>query len=531
MYVNADTLPHGTTLRGYDLCIVGAGAAGIAIAQRLIGTNKKVLLVSAGASTDRDTPPSPVSQSIYQGTLGPFMQKVNNTFLQRSRLRMYGGSTNHFIFAGRPLEAVDLQARPGCRDAHWPITMEELNRYYPDANVFGNYGPSNYDDIPFWEEALHGTTFPALPSDQMQSAVFHWQNNKAINHFQRQYGERLQEATNVTVLFNANVLQIEATERKEHVAGLACATIEGGKKGRDFRIEAGTYVLAQGGIEPVRLLKLSGNLGDNTKGHLGRGFMLHPVIGQAAKLRFSTPIPTLIQNFYDGRHVTISPLESGQTDYQVINGPVYQSEELEGSYEFHAHATLTPTPQALANERIGNFYARLQFQFEENPNVLGLGILWEQLPNENSTITLNESQRDPVFNQPVVQLDWNLLEQDKHTIQRGLEICRDYLYARGGTDFELITDLSGGPEQWDFSPFPPPNQDPKALWPGDHHMGALRMSAQPADGIVNPDMKVHTVDNLYVAGSGVYPTGGYANPTLTIVALALRLADHLKAKA
>ena len=60
-------------------------------------------------------------------------------------------------------------------------------------------------------------------------------------------------------------------------------------------------------------------------------------------------------------------------------------------------------------------------------------------------------------------------------------------------------------------------------------MGALRMSAQPADGIVNPDMKVHTVDNLYIAGSGVYPTGGYTNPTLTIVALALRLADHLKA--
>ena len=246
MYVNADTLPNGTTLSGYDLCIVGAGAAGIAIAQRLIGTHKKVLLVSAGEANDNGAPPNPASQSIYQGTLGPFMQKANSTFLQRSRLRMYGGSTNHFIFAGRPLEEVDLQARPGYRDAYWPLTMEELNRYYPDANVFGNYGPFNYDDIPFWEEALHGKPFPAVSGGQMQNAVFHWQADTAINRFQRQYGPRLQAEANVTVLFNANVLKIETTEGKEAVTGLTCATIEGGKKGRDFRIEAGNYVLAQG---------------------------------------------------------------------------------------------------------------------------------------------------------------------------------------------------------------------------------------------------------------------------------------------
>ena len=461
MYVNADTLPNGTTLSGYDLCIVGAGAAGIAIAQRLIGTHKKVLLVSAGEANDNGAPPNPASQSIYQGTLGPFMQKANSTFLQRSRLRMYGGSTNHFIFAGRPLEEVDLQARPGYRDAYWPLTMEELNRYYPDANVFGNYGPFNYDDIPFWEEALHGKPFPAVSGGQMQNAVFHWQADTAINRFQRQYGPRLQAEANVTVLFNANVLKIETTEGKEAVTGLTCATIEGGKKGRDFRIEAGNYVLAQGGIEPVRLLKLSGNLGDNAKGHLGRGFMLHPVIGNAAKLRFPTPVFTSIQNFYRGRHVTIVPPGPAQTNYQIIHSPVYESGELDGNYDFHAHVSLTPTPQALARECIGNFYANPLFGFEGDPNEVGLDFLWEQLSNENSLITLNENQCDPVFNQPVVHLDWNLIEQDKQTIIKGLEICRTFLAAHGGTDFEIITDLSGGPEHWDFSP-PPPNRIPTA---------------------------------------------------------------------
>lgn len=529
MYFDAALLPNGITLKDFDICIVGAGPAGIAMAKRLIGTSKKVLVATAGSSTDNGLEPPPISQSIYNGTLGPFMQKVNSTFLTRSRLRMYGGTTgvtNHFIFAGRPLEAVDLQARPGYRDAAWPLSIEELNRYYPDANAFGNYGPFNYDNLPFWEKALNGTRFPVRPDDQMQSAIFHWQAAPTIHCFQLHYGLELKEAENIVVLFNANVLQIETTEQPEHVAGLACATIEDGRKGKIFRIEAGAYVLAQGGIEPVRLLKLSGNLGDNAKGHLGRGFMLHPLIGHAAKIRFPTPPPCPIQNFYNGSHVIIPKTDT----QQVLKGPVQDSDVLNGSYQFHAHASLTPKPQTLANESIGNFYAHPLFNFEQDPNTVGLDFLWEQLPNENSTITLDPTQCDPVFDQPVLHLDWNLLEQDKQTIIKGLAICQRYLEARGGTGFTLLTDLSGGPEQWDFSP-PPTNRIPNALWPGDHHMGALRMSAQPADGIVNPDLRVHTVDNLYVAGSGVYPAGGYTNPTLTIVALALRLADHLKANA
>ena len=86
----------------------------------------------------------------------------------------------------------------------------------------------------------------------------------------------------------------------------------------------------------------------------------------------------------------------------------------------------------------------------------------------------------------------------------------------------MITDVSGGAEDWTFLP------NEGALETGDHHMGALRMSAAAEDGIVDINSRLHSVDNLYIAGSAVFPTGGYANPTLTIVALALRLADHLK---
>ena len=114
------------------------------------------------------------------------------------------------------------------------------------------------------------------------------------------------------------------------------------------------------------------------------------------------------------------------------------------------------------------------------------------------------------------------MDEDKRTIVEALKFCEAYMRARGAVDFELLTNLSGGADQWSFSPAE------GALATGDHHMGALRMAVSSDEGIVNPDSRLHSVDNLYIAGCSVFPTGGFANPTLTIVALALRLADHLK---
>jgi choline dehydrogenase-like flavoprotein len=149
MYFDANQIPTGATLSGFDVCIVGAGAAGITMATRLAATTKKVLVITSGSSLGRDRP-LPPDQSMYGGVLGSFMQKADPQFLTRSRLRMYGGTTNHFGYWARPLEEDDLKPRPGYRNASWPIDINELNRYYPAANDTGNFGPFNYDDIDFW---------------------------------------------------------------------------------------------------------------------------------------------------------------------------------------------------------------------------------------------------------------------------------------------------------------------------------------------------------------------------------------------
>ncbi len=123
-----------------------------------------------------------------------------------------------------------------------------------------------------------------------------------------------------------------------------------------------------------------------------------------------------------------------------------------------------------------------------------LNLNWEQVPNEDSRITLDAGQVDPVFGQPVVLVDWRLRSEDKRTAVRAAALAEAYLRRHGATKFRLATDLTGGPDQWLFG------RTENALATGDHHMGALRMSADPEHGIVNSDSRFHRVDNLYTAG-------------------------------
>jgi choline dehydrogenase-like flavoprotein len=520
MYLDANQIPNGAVLGGFDICIVGAGAAGIAMAARLAATDKKVLVITSGSSTGRYAP-SPSDQILYAGQVGSFMQKVDPSFLTRSRQRMYGGTTNHFGYWARPLERVDLLPRPGYRDAAWPIDIKELDAYYPAANDTGQFGPFNYDDVAFWADALGGQPFPAVPGDALQNAIFHAQYTDNVRQFQVQFQPILEPSSNVTLVYNGNVLTLDSIgSSMRHVASVRCASLLNGTPNRRFRIDCPTYVLAQGGIEVVRLLKLSGDLGNNARGQLGRGFMVHPLITDAAAVTFSRPIDTLVRNFFREQLVTI-PSRATAEQLRPITGPIFHPEELRDLYRLTAWGVLTPTPQAMDGERIGNFRLILRFQ---SSTFTSVDINWEQVPNENSTIMLDPGVRDPIFDQPVVRLDWNLLEPDKRTVQRGLDLCRQYLLARDpGARFNVTTDLSGGPDHWTFTP-----NSPNRLQAGDHHMGATRMSRTAADGIVNPDLRLHGVDNLYVASCSVFPTSGYANPTLTLEALATRLADHLK---
>lgn len=519
MYIHADQLPEGTVLQGFDVCIIGAGASGIAMAKRLAHTSVKVLLLVSGSKHDKGLPDDD-RQSMYYGTVGSFLEKVDPIFVHRSRLNMYGGTTNHFGFWSRPLDEADYMSRPGYRDAGWLFDNDEMTPYYEDAHHFGHFGPFNYDDMPFWERVLYARCFDPIEGDPLTGAIMHAQYEENLHDFQVQFRKELMDAENITVLFNAHVLTLESNDEQNHVLWLNCSTIVHGQAGTQFKVRATSYTLATGGIENIRLLKLSGDLGNNKKGHLGKGFMLHPLLTSAANVYFDKPIAVDVRNFFREQQIRLKPPADGQGEYEHMVAPLVNPELVFDYLMFNAWGVLVPKHETLIREKIGNFRIILRFGKDNASAVVNLN--WEQVPNEASTVDINPEQVDPIFGQPVAHVDWRMRDEDKHSAIRALDLTREYLEKRGGTKYEMITDLSGDAGQWLYTPYE------GALETGDHHMGALRMSETAEDGIVDINSRMHAVDNLYISGCGVFPTGGYANPTLTIVALALRLADHLK---
>ena len=421
------------------------------------------------------------------------------------------------------MDPVDFGPRPGFRDSGWPFTFDELQPYYRDAHHFGQFGPVNYDDMSFWEDVLYGRCFDPLPDDKMTGAIMRAQYEENLHDFQVQFRDELKSAENLTVLFNAHLLDIATNGEGRHVSELNCSTIVAGQRGKSFKVCAKAYTLACGGIENARLLQLSGDLGNNRRDQLGRGFMVHPLLTNAARVRFDGVIPTEIRNFFREQQIRLKPPADPGGKYQHMVTPLVNPELVFEYLTFNAWGVLVPTPAALREEGIGNFRIILNFGSDRASAVVNLN--WEQAPNEASRIRLDLDRVDPIFAQPVAHVDWRLSDADKRSARRALEITLDYLYQHGAVGHEMITDVSGGGEDWTL----PPHEG--ALETGDHHMGALRMSSRPEDGIVDPNSRLHGVDNLYIAGSAVFPSGGYANPTLTIVALSLRLADHLKAVA
>jgi choline dehydrogenase-like flavoprotein len=133
-------------------------------------------------------------------------------------------------------------------------------------------------------------------------------------------------------------------------------------------------------------------------------------------------------------------------------------------------------------------------------------------PNPASRITLSD-ERD-ALGQRRAQLDWRLDSLDKHSVNRTLEIMGAALGRAGLGRLQIVSD--------DDTTWP---EDIRGGW---HHMGTTRMSDDPKQGVVDKHCQVHGISNLFVAGSSVFPTAGSGTPTMTLVSLALRLADRIK---
>ncbi len=495
MFIDSRELEKNQLLQA-DLCIIGAGAAGITIAREFIGTSKKVILLESGGFE--------FNQDIQDLNRGK--NTGHHSFdLHVNRLRFFGGTTNHWAGHCRPLEAIDFEKKPWVPYSGWPINRSDLNEYYFKAQTILELGEPDYGDLGAFEKA---TNLKALELDnkRLQSVVY---GQSPPTRFGKVYRQELENAANIDIYLYANVLTINAHPSLSGIKDLSVTSFTG----QPFTVQANKYILATGGIENPRLLLLSNNVYPQGLGNqndlVGRFFMDHLLLRPGLDLSFTHPGLNL--RLYHGIH----QLE-GRKQFAVmtIAQNLLRAEKLAN---FRAHLYRTRPRYQLP---IGGVFSDIDDFAGENPlkparnNSIGVHLVLDPTPNPESRITLSQTDVDR-FNQPRVNVKWLIDNTDLNNAYRAMELIA-LEFGRLGLG-RGYSDLFKDQHHW-----------PNNLEAGKHHCGTTRMADTPQLGVVDADCKVFGVDNLYIAGSSVFPTIGYANPTFTIVALALRLSDHIK---
>ncbi len=483
MLLDARSVPGGSDIET-DICIVGAGAAGISLALELAGSPLRVALLESGGLEAE-----PETQALYRGRV--FGRRYFS--LDTARTRRFGGSTNCWQGICAPLSPLDFEAREWVVNSGWPFSAEELEPFYVRARRICGL-PSE----------------PASPSGEGASALpFEGPaiETRLLDVHPRRFGQdhrhAVTRARNVRTYLHANVIEIETPSDGGRITSVRVATLEGGR----FSVRARWFVLATGAIENARLLLASNRIRSagigNEHDWVGRNFMEHPHVVAAV---FLPSYADLSLDLYEP--------PGGQTPASMavlgLSEATQRSERLMSAFiRPVSQADLPDFERALASV-VGDIDNRRGGPAQRAHFFLGQ---CEQAPNPSSRVRLIE-QRD-ALGMPRVQLEWRLSDVDQRSLRRSHEILARELGRAGLGRLQLL--LSEFAPDW-----------PEDLGGGRHHMGTTRMSDDPERGVVDRNARVHSVSNLFVAGSSVFPTSGAVGPTLTLVALAIRLADQLK---
>lgn len=556
MSIDARTLPEETVFE-HDICIIGAGAAGITLALEFSNQPYQVcLLESGGLEYDR------LTQSLYAGENVGFPHFPLDT----CRARYLGGSTNLWGGTSRPLDEIDFEHRPWMPYSGWAFDKTQLDPYYERAQKICGLGAYKYE-FADWEDELKQLKRLNLPleSDRLITYIFQVMSRSNLR-FGEVYRKQIEQSPNITTYLNANVVDIETNDSTQAVTRLRVSTLEG----KQFWIAAKVFVLACGGLENPRLLLVSNKAQTNGLGNqhdlVGRFYMEHPYL-RSGKLLLNKPnalYPT------DQKHklevnqsrlmATLALPKAVQEREQVLNFstrliPVFP-EWLKAfgrikDGKWQNNPSLIKDLGLVAsnfNGAIARAWVKQKYKQPPFPyRLFETHLISEQAPNPDSRVTLS-SERDSLgLNR--INLDWRLSWIDKYTITRSQQIIGEELErSKLG---KLKIEFNGGDRAWEslqersqqvIDAQAAAFDDSKlkvrlhedSYWQtlrgSYHHMGTTRMSTNPKFGVVNEDCQVHGIANLYIAGSSVFPTGGISNPTLTIVALAARLADRIKAQ-
>jgi len=496
-FIDARTLPNDTIVTP-DIAIIGGGPAGISLALALANSKLNVaLLESGGINFD------PKIQKMYSGAEAG----VRYIALDAGRLRFLGGSSNHWGGFCRPLDEIDFEPRAWSPYSGWPFARKEIEPYFQKAQSLCEAGPWIYDQ--------GGRTIAApllaLGQGGLYTSWFQFSKTRDSvlpTYFGHRYEVELRAAKNITPYLFANVSAIRLAPDGQTVDRLEMATLDGhGNPASRFTVKPRTAVLAAGAMENARLLLASNDVMPTGVGNqndlVGRFFADHPIPRDVATLVvFGGALPACygttvtLENGAIMRAV-ISPTRSFCQSHAVMGSltTVENSVELDDT----GKAAVVTTALALGVNA-------------SNAKAYSLGCGMELQPDPDRRLLLTGDK--DALGLPRLKLDMRIADSDFALYRRTLaELGRQLLAARSG----MLRLNYSHREQW-----------LKAMDWGNHHMGTTRMSSDPKRGVVNANSQVHGISNLYVAGSSVFPTYGSSNPTLNLIALTLRLSDHLR---
>ncbi|HWO43256.1 MAG TPA: GMC family oxidoreductase [Candidatus Eisenbacteria bacterium] len=542
MIVDARSVPENDTV-AFDVCVAGAGVAGISLAAEFIGKGFEVCLLESGDLKHR-----PEIQSLAAGENAGYPYFPLDT----ARARVFGGTSNFWdIDIGdgcttaarlRPLDAIDFEARDWVPHSGWPIAKTDLDPFYARAQALLEVEPSSYEVSDWTDGASAPLPFAA---DRVQTIIYKFVPGE---RFFNDLRHEIIKADNILSFLFANVVEIETDEHARSVKRLRVRCLEG----NGFWIAAKIFVLAMGGIETPRLLLLSNKIQTNGLANqndlVGRFFMEHlhfwsgvyiprgcaardanlyrevrrvnqvPVIGKVALSERVLRSEKLLNQNVQLIPADLEPWDTypgirseGVLAVKAI-GAALRRRRLPDDLPTHLKRVFSGIDDVAeaGYQKLARVIGRA-FNGTKKVQAFLLAHMTEQVPNPESRVTLSDSLDS--LGQPRVRLDWRLSEIDLLSPIRTQEIL-DAELRRAGLGYLRI-------EMRDTA-LPPTIQG------GYHHMGTTRMHEDPKKGVVDANCRVHGISNLFIAGPSVFPTGGYANPTLTTVALALRLADHVK---
>jgi choline dehydrogenase-like flavoprotein len=515
----AELTPHP------DICVIGAGIAGLTLAWELRHSGLKIVVVEGGGLSDEAR-----SQALYD-TGVEFVGQANGG-VSNGRFRVYGGSGTRWGGQLIPLADYEMAPRAAVIGSGWPIPPAALKPYFNRLDAMLGLKQTSFEADGF---RAAGRKTPVIESDILSVRFSKWLPWRKRN-IGRFFRPELEKNPEVTVLYHANAVELLCGGPDDTITGVRLRSYDG----HEQILQARKFVVALGTIETVRLLLASRahrpkGIG-NRRDLLGRYFMDHVVLRagyittdrrkellQAIRPffigdilhtpRFELPPRAQAEEACLCGYAQITFQAAPDSAFAKLRGMFhdYQKEGLRVLSKSPYWALLRETPDLLAGFLARTVLGLRPIPARSTPSVF---LFSEQPPRNDSRLSLAGGQ--DALGMPKLKMNWRIGEEERKTM------------TVAGQRFEaLLRQNQLGSVTWFEEDFDAAGARLARMEDQYHHLGGARMGASENEGVVDTNCRVFGTENLYLASGAVFPNSGCSNPTFTIMALALRLAEHL----